>query len=171
MKTSRWEGTAASRRSGHLSRGTGLSLCQRLQPNALALTWFAYRFHSTRRVRGFFLLRELWCAHHNPPRPLHFLDRKTKGKIEKYFANFYFPFLRCRGWNPGHGHARRAFYHSLTLLAHFMDFFYWFFSKGFMEDFNSFKSNMPIKEWLEYFIYLFKFLYNYSTPTAGKTGL
>lgn len=40
-----------------------------------------------------------------------------------------------------------------------------------MEDFNSFKSNMPIKEWLEYFIYLSKFLYNYSTPTASKTGL
>lgn len=38
----------------------------------------------------------------------------------------------------------------------FIDFF---FSKGFMEDFNSFKSNMPIKEWLEYFIYLFKFFF------------
>lgn len=45
------------------------------------------------------------------------------------------------------------------------------FSKGFVENFNSFKSKMPIKEWLEYFIHLFNVLYNYSTPTVSKTGL
>lgn len=53
----------------------------------------------------------------------------------------------------------------VTWVALFTDVLLTFF-KGFMEDCNSFESNMFLKEWLEYFLHLQKFFFSLNITTT-----